>query len=148
MVEEGLFRLISGTFSFCAAVSIEMELDDVVIPDDDDADAGVSVFFCGCCCCCCCFFFFPALEDWGLALRLGAEFEGLDVKVEGLLLPPLTVSREEISNMVGTARNSCCVIPPVSSSEDGGDRAGVGFAFSPPFFFLREEEEEEEEERS
>lgn len=64
--------------------------------------------------------------------------------MDGLLFPPLTVSREEISNMVGTERNSCCVIPPLSSSERG-DWRGAAFPFSPTFFFLREVDEFEDE---
>lgn len=80
-----------------------------------------------------------------LGLGVGFGFGGLEVTVGGLLLPPLTVSREEISNMVGTERNSCCVIPLISSSEEGGDRVHVAFPFSPTFFFFREDEVVEEE---
>ncbi|KAG7239483.1 hypothetical protein INR49_028954 [Caranx melampygus] len=77
----------------------------------------------------------------------GVEFEELEAAVEGLPLPVLTVSREEISNMVGTERNSCCVIPPLSSSDKGGERADAAFPLSPTFFF-RFEDAEVEEERS
>lgn len=52
---------------------------------------------------------------------LGVGLEEVEVTVGGLAFPPRTVSREEISNMVGTERNSCCVIPPLSSSERGGE---------------------------
>lgn len=89
----------------------------------------------------CCFFFLLAFEVGGSGLGFG----GLEVMVGALLLPPLTVSREEISNMVGTERNSCCVSPPLSSSDDGGDRLDAAFPFSPTFFFLREDEEVDEE---
>ncbi len=134
--ERGLFQVFSGTFSFCAAVSTEIVLTVCVIPDTEDTDVeGAAVFFFS-------FFFLLALEVGGSALGVG--FGGL-VTVAGLLLPPLTVSREEMSNMVGTERNSCCVIPPLSSSEEGGDRVEAAFPFSPTFFFLREDVEVEEE---
>lgn len=141
-VRRGLFRVFSGTFSFCAAVSTEVAFTLVVIPDNEDTDeAGVGVFFCG-------FFFLLPLDEMGF--ELGATFEvkveglTLEVKVEGLLLPPLTVSREEMSNMVGTERNSCCVIPSRSSSEGGGDGADGPLTFSPTFFFLHNDEVAEE----
>lgn len=139
--ERGLFQVFSGTFSFCAAVSTEIALTDCVNPDAEDTDVeGAAGFFC-------CFFFLLALEVGGsvLGLGVGFGFGGLEVTVGGLLLPPLTVSREEISNMVGTERNSCCVIPLISSSEEGGDRVHVAFPFSPTFFFFREDEVVEEE---
>lgn len=91
----------------------------------------------------CCFFFLLAFEVGGS--RFGVWFGGLEVTVGGLPLPPLTVSREEISSMVGTERNSCCVSPPPSSSEGGGDRVDVALPPSPTFFFLREDDEVEEE---
>lgn len=137
VLEGGLFLVFSGTFSFCAAVSTEIVFTVVVIPDVEDTDMeAAAVFFC-------CFFFLLALEV-GASL-LGGRFGGQEVTAEGLLLPPLTVSREEISNMVGTERNSCCVILPLSSSEEGGDRVNVAFPLSPTFFFLREHEEVVEE---
>lgn len=136
----GLFRVFSGTFSFCAAVSTEAAFTGAGVPDAEDTGAGgAAVLFC----CCCCFFFLLALET--VTSVLGVGFEKVEVTVEDLLLPPLTVSREEISNMVGTERNSCCVIPPFSSSEEGGDRVNAAFTFSPTFFFLREDEGAEEE---
>lgn len=136
-LDTGLFRVFSGTFSFCATVSTETVFTDVVVPDSEEADVEeAAVFFC-------CFFFLLAL---GVGRStLGAGFEELEVTVEGLLLPPLTVSREEISNIVGTERNSCCVIPPLSSSEDGGDLVNAAFPFSPNFFFLCDDAEVEEE---
>lgn len=135
--EGGLLLVFSGTFSFCAAVSPEIVFTVVVIPDIEDTDVeAAAMFFC-------CFFFLLAFEVGGSVLAVG--FGGGGVTGEGLLLPPLTVSREEISNMVGTVRNSCCVIPLLSSSEEAGDRADVGFPLSPTFFFLREDEEVVEE---
>lgn len=135
--ETGLLRLFSGTFSFCAAVSTETALTLCVIPEAEGTDVeGVAVFFC-------CFFFLLALEVGGSGL--GVRFGGLGVTGGGLMLPPLTVSSDEMSNMVGTERNSCCVSPPLSSSEEGGDRVNVAFPFSPTFFFLREDEDDEEE---
>ena len=63
--------------------------------------------------------------------------------MEGFLFSPLTVSIEEISNMVGTERTSCCIRPLHSSSEDRfGD--GGAFLLFPPFFFMLEEEVEDE----
>lgn len=136
-LEGGLFLVFSGTFSFCAAVSTELVITVVVIPDVEDTDVeAAAVFFC-------CFFFLLAFEVGGSVL--GVRFGGQEVTVEGLLLPPLTVSREEISNMVGTERNSCCVIPLLSSSEEGGDRVDMAFPVSPTFFFLLEDEEVVEE---
>lgn len=107
----------------------------VAVADWEEADVEeAAVFFS-------CFFFLLAL---GVGRSgLGTGFEELEVTVQGLLLPPLTVSREEISNIVGTERNSCCVIPPLSSSEDGGDLVNAAFPFSPTFFFLCEDAEEE-----
>lgn len=58
------------------------------------------------------------------------------------LFSPLTVSREEISNMVGTERTSCCVRPLPSSSDDGGD--GGAFLLFSPFFFMLEDEVEDD----
>lgn len=125
-----LFHVFSGTFSFCAAVSTEMEF----TGDGDAADAeGADGFFC--------FFFLAALEAGGSALGGGAE--ELGAEGEGFLLPPFPVRREEMSNKLGTERNSCCVSPPPSSSETGGERLDA--AFSPTFFLLREDEEVEEE---
>lgn len=136
-LEGGLFQLFSGTFSFCAAVSTEMVFTVCIVPEDTDVE-GTAVFFC-------CFFFLLALEVKGSGMGVG--FGGLEVTVGGLLLPPLTVSREEMSNMVGTERNSCCVNPPLSSSTagGGGDRVDVAVSFSVNFFFLRKDEELEEE---
>lgn len=132
----GLFHVFSGTFSFCAAVSTEIELEVCIVPDAVDTDVeGAAEFFC-------CFFFLLAFEAGGSVLGVGLV---VDVTVDDLLFPPLTVSREEISNMVGTERNSCCVNPPTSSSEDEGDRLDAAFPFSPTFFFLREDEVVEEE---
>lgn len=132
-LEGGLLLVFSGTFSFCAAVSPEIVFTVVVTPDIEDTDVeAAAMFFCV-------FFFLLAFEVGG---SVGG---GKEVTGGGLPLPPLTVSREEISNMVGTVRNSCCVIPPLSSSEEAGDRADVGFPLSPTFFFLREDEEVVEE---
>lgn len=132
--ESGLFQVFSGTFSFCAAVSTELRV--CVVPDAVDTDvAGADMFFC--------FFFLLAFEAGGSVLEVVLGV--VDVTVDGLLFPPFTVSREEISNMVGTERNSCCVNPPTSSSEDGGERLDATLPFSPTFFFLREDEEVEEE---
>lgn len=143
VLDRGVFRVFSGTFSFCAAVSTEIVFTGIVVPDSEDTDVeGAAVVFC-------CFFFLLALAVGGPVMGVGFEelevgFEELEVTGEGLLLPPLTVSREEISNMVGTERNSCCVIPPLSSSEEGGDLVNA-FPFSPTFFFLCEDEAVEEE---
>ena len=77
---------------------------------------------------------------------LGGGFEELDADGEDLGLSSLIVSREEMSSMVGTERNSCCVIPVLSSSDKGGgDRFDGAFPFSPTFFFLFEDEAVEEE---
>lgn len=111
-LESDLFKVFSGTFSFCAAVSTEIVCTVTDVPDAVDTDVeGAVVFFC--------FFFLLTLEVERSVLGVG--FEELEGMVEALLLPPLTVSREEISNMVGTERNSCCVIPPFSSSERAGE---------------------------
>lgn len=133
--EGGLFLVFSGTFSFCAAFATVLVFT-VAMTDAEDTDGeGAAMFFC-------CFFFLMALEVERSVL--GAGFGRLVVTVDGLLLLPFTVSREEISNMVGTERNCCCVIPLLSSSEDGGERVDVFFPFSPTFFFLLEDEEVEE----
>lgn len=109
----GLLLLFSGTFSFCAVVSTVFVFTAVVAGEDTGADVVVVVVFF------CCFFFLLALEvETSL---LGAGFEELGVTLDGLVLPPFTVSRDEMSNMVGTERNSCCVIPLLSSSEVGGE---------------------------
>lgn len=94
-----LFQVFSGTFSFCAAVSTKVALVLCVFPDTEHVDAeGAAMFFCR-------LFFLLALEVEGSELRVW--FGGLEVEVRGLLVSPFTVSREEISNMVGTERNSC-----------------------------------------
>lgn len=109
VLERDLLQVFSGTFSFCAAVSTEIMFTVEAIPETAGADAvGASMFFC--------FFFLLTLEQGGSMLGVG-----LVEVTEGLLLPPLTVSREEMSSMVGTERNSCCVIPPLSSSDREGE---------------------------
>ena len=153
---EGLFLLCSGTFSFCATVvafvlAEAANLDDVV---------GRRVFFCcGCCCCCCVFFFLLGLEAVGTGVMSeepgGACVLPPTLPLMPVLTPPpptpfplLTVSSEEMSNMVGTARNSRCVSPPSSSSDEERRGAAAGCAFSPPRIFLREDfAMDEEEER-
>lgn len=130
-----LFLFFSGQFSFCAAVSTATAL------TAEDAE-GVEMFFC-------CFFFLLALEaagSGGLGGLGGVGGVGAAAGF-GLLLPSLTVSREEISNMVGTERNCCCVSPRPSSSDDGGERADTFFPLSPTFFFLLDDEAEVEEDR-
>lgn len=105
-----MFHVFSGTFSFCAVVSTETGF--TVVPRSDVvvADVGGAVGFFG-------FFFLLAFGVGRSVLGVGFEALGVTAGFEDLLLPALTVSREEISNMVGTERNSCCVIPPLSSSE-------------------------------
>lgn len=110
-LDGGLLRVFSGTFSFCAVVSTELPTA-AVPPSVVDTDAEESVgFFCF-------FFLLDFVEGRSV---LGGGLEEVEVAVGGLPFPALTVSREEISNMVGTERNSCCVIPPLSSSERGGE---------------------------
>jgi hypothetical protein len=106
-------------------------------------------------------FFFLAVLDVGLGAGIGVGLdvtrEGLEVGGRGLAVSggglavggrgleavgadlegPLTMRREEISNMVGTARCSCIVLATQLSSSDGGEGRRTGS------FFLREEEEEE-----
>lgn len=87
----------------------------------------------------CLLFFLPTLVKGGS--QFGDRFGGLDI-TGGFLFSPLTVSREEISNMVGTERASCCVRPLPSSSDDGGD--GGAFLLFSPFFFMLEDEVEDD----
>lgn len=93
-----------------------------------------------------CFFFLLFLGAGESALAV--EFEGGAWTVEDLLLSVLTVRSEEISNMVGTERNSRCVIPLLSSSEREGEWREAAFMFSPTFFFLRDDTEFDEERSS
>lgn len=91
----------------------------------------------------CLLFFLPTLVKGGSTFA--DRFGGLD-EVGDFLLSPLIVSREEISNMVGTVRTSCCVRPLPSSSEERGD--GGAFLLFPPFFFMLKDEVEDERRRS
>lgn len=146
----GLEAWLSGTFSFCTLETVSMRTG-TWFPNDDGG--GVACFF------------FLAVLDVGLGAGIGVGLdvtgEGLEVSGRGLsvsggglavggrglavngrgleadLEGPLTMRREEISNMVGTARCSCIVLATQLSSSDGGEGRRMGC------FFLREEEEEE-----
>lgn len=111
LLESDLLQVFSGTFSFCAAVSTEISFTGADAPETVGADAEEAAGILG-------FFFLLALDEVGSVLEVRVVE---DEVAGGLLLPPLTVSREEISSMVGTERNSCCVIPPLSSSDREGE---------------------------
>lgn len=125
-LKRSLFHGFSGTFSFWATVSTEMGF--WVAPGTTTPAGAAPLFFC-------LLFFLPTLVKGGS--EFGDWFEGPDVRGE-FLFSPLTVSREEISNMVGTERTSCCVRPLPSSSDDGGD--GGAFLLFSLFFFMLEDE--------
>lgn len=127
-LKRSLFQGFSGTFSFWATVSTEMGFS---VTPGTTMPAGAAALFL------CLLFFLPTLVKGGS--KFGDWSGGLDI-VGDFLFPSLTVSREEISNMVGTERTSCWVRPLPSSSEDRGD--GGAFLLFPPFFFMLEDEVE------
>lgn len=122
----GLEARLSGTFSFCTLETVSVGTG-TWFPN---GGRGVVRFF------------FLADLDVGLGAGLDVSGRGLEVGGRGLevggrgLEGPLTMRREEISNMVGIARRSFVVLATQSSSSEGGDGRRA------ESFFLREEEEE------
>lgn len=115
----GLEARLSGTFSFCTLETVSVGTG-TWFPN---GGRGVVRFF------------FLADLDVGLGAGLDVSGRGLEVGGRGLE-GPLTMRREEISNMVGIARRSFVVLATQSSSSEGGDGRRA------ESFFLREEEEE------